>query len=108
MATPPAAGEVLEVKRWKYDDPEYPARPVPDVPERFTVQCTYANRTVRVTGEDGAERFLTRTESNGDWREVCGAPNSQRLPCKGAPGRYCRTKHKAGLTLRENWPWPSP
>ncbi|MGV9334958.1 hypothetical protein [Nocardia sp. NPDC003726] len=105
MATPPAVGAIIEIKRWKPVEPPAWER-VPDVPERVTVERTYANRTVGGTAESGARVFLARNEVTGDWSIICGQPTSMRLPCRnGVAGVQCRTRHKVGLRLREDTPW---
>ena len=94
MAMPPAIGAVLAPvdHLWR-----------PDFPERFSVEQTYANRTVRATGENGEQVFLARNEYTGDWHAICGQPISSRLPCRNDFG--CRAQHKEGLHLREDQPW---
>jgi hypothetical protein len=105
MATPPAVGSIVEVKRWKPLKPPIWER-VPDVPERVTVEWTYANQTVSGTAEGGGRVFLARNESTGDWSVICGEPTSIRMPCRnGVVGVRCQTRHKAGLSLREDMPW---
>lgn len=102
MATPPAAGTVVEVKRQKWiGDPEW--RWVPDSADSFTVEHTYANWTVRGIASDGTPTYLARNEQSGDWHAICGEPTSARFPCRTS--LPCRTKHKAGLTLHQDRPW---
>jgi hypothetical protein len=93
MATPPAIGAVLGVKR---------RTPGPD---QFTVEHTYANRTVQAAAESGEQEFLARNEYTGEWHVICGQPTSMRLPCRSGDGPQCRIQHKAGLHLREDKPW---
>ncbi|WP_416062351.1 hypothetical protein [Rhodococcus indonesiensis] len=105
MATPPVIGSVIEIKRWTPPEPPSWERR-PDTPERVTVQRTYANRTIDGIAESGERRFLARNEATGDWHVICGQPTSPRLPCKnGGTGLPCRTRHKAGVHLREDAPW---
>ena len=95
MATPPEIGTVLE-------------QGPPGFSERFTVEQTYANRTVRAAPEAGAQVFLARNEYNGLWYSICGQPTSARMPCRNSnTAPRCQTKHKAELTLREDQPWES-
>lgn len=105
MATPPVVGAVVEIKRWKpAGSPAWEW--VPDVPERVTVQRTYANRTVGGTSESSVHMFLARNEFTGDWHAICGQPTSMRLPCRnGGAGVQCGIRHKVGLHLREDKPW---
>lgn len=99
MATPPAIGDVLEIEKRKlYENYHW----APDTPDRYTVQQTYSNRTIKAIAENGDHVFLTRNEYNGMWLRICGLPTSSRLPCKNT---ICRTQHKAGLQLRDNTPW---
>ncbi|WP_433660722.1 hypothetical protein ACQPW1_00055 [Nocardia sp. CA-128927] len=107
MAKPPVVGAVVEIKRWKLADPPTWER-MPDVPDRVTVQRTYANRAVDGTAESGAHMFLARNEFTGDWHEICGQPTSTRLPCRnGGAGLRCQVRHRAGLHLRDDTPWVS-
>ncbi|MEU0510157.1 hypothetical protein [Amycolatopsis sp. NPDC006125] len=101
MTTSPALGAVLEVKRWMLVDDT-----VPDVVDRYTVERTYANRTVQATADSGDRVFLARNEYTGGWHLICGQPTSMRLPCRGGgAGVPCRVRHKPGLQLREDSSW---
>lgn len=96
MATPPSIGAVLEVKQWMQAD----------AADLYTVERTYANRTVQATADSGERVFLARNEYTGNWLLICGQPTSTRLPCRGgSAGVPCRVQHKAGLHLREDKPW---
>lgn len=101
MATPPPLGAVLEVKRWMLAD-----HTASDVADRYTVERTYANRTVQATADSGERVFLARNERTGGWHVICGQPTSARLPClNGGAGVPCRARHKPGLQLREDSLW---
>ncbi|MFI6958218.1 hypothetical protein ACIBJI_32710 [Nocardia sp. NPDC050408] len=107
MATPPAVGSLIEIKRWKPVEPPTWER-VPDAPDRIIVKRTYANQTVEGTAETGARMFLARNKFTGDWYEICGQPTSTRLPCRnGGDGVLCRIRHRKGLQLREDTVWDS-
>jgi hypothetical protein len=95
VATPPAVGAVLEVHPWNAD------------PQRFTVERTFANRTVEATSV-GEQVFLARNEYNGNWHLICGQPTTARLPCKGGVIPRCQAQHRAGLRLRDDEPWNEP
>lgn len=105
LATPPEVGAVIEIKRWKsLSAPTWEL--IPDVPDRVTVERTYANRTVEGTTESGTRMFLARSEITGDWHAICGHPTSTRLPCRnGGDGMPCQARHKTGLQLRDDSPW---
>jgi hypothetical protein len=60
MATPPAIGEVLEVKRWNAGS------------DWFVVERTYVNRTVEAAAKSGEHAFLARNDYTGDWHVICG------------------------------------
>jgi hypothetical protein len=101
MATPPALGAVLEVKRWMLAGDT-----ASDGADRYIVERTYANRTVQATADSGEQVFLARNEYTGDWHVICGQPTSMRLPCRGGgAGVRCRVRHKTGLHLREDSSW---
>jgi 1,2-phenylacetyl-CoA epoxidase PaaB subunit len=103
MATPPALGAAVEIERRKLS-PEY--QWIPDGADRFTVEHTYSNRTIKARAESDDDTFLARNEYTGDWHTICGQPTSMRLPCRnGGAGVPCRIRHKAGLSLREDDPW---
>lgn len=92
MATAPAIGAVLERGR-------------PDLTDRFTVEQTFANRTVRATADSGDHVFLARNEHNGLWYAICGQPTSMRLPCRNPFSPRCQVRHNEALQLREDEPW---
>lgn len=101
MATPPAGGAVLEVKRWMPADDT-----ASDGADRYIVERTYANRTVQATADSGERVFLARNEYTGNWHVICGQPTSIRLPCRGGgAGVRCSVRHKPGLHLREDSSW---
>jgi hypothetical protein len=101
MATPPTLGAVLEVKHWMLAD-----HTASDVADRYTVERTYANRTVQAIADSGERMFLARNEYTGGWHVICGQPTSMRLPCRGGgAGVPCRVRHKPGLHLREDSSW---
>ena len=92
MATPPAIGAVLAAESlWR-----------PDFPKRFTVEQTYANRTVRATAKSGEQVFLARHEYTGNWYVICGQPTSMRVPCRNPLAPRCQIKHKKALQLRDD------
>jgi hypothetical protein len=95
---------VIEIKRWKWAGA--PAWEwIPGVPERVTVQQTYANHTVGGTAESGEHMLLARNEFTGDWYEICGPPTSMRVPCKTAAPE-CNAGFGTGKRLlREDTPW---
>ncbi|WP_033288214.1 hypothetical protein [Amycolatopsis jejuensis] len=99
MATPPIRGAVLEVKRWMLTEAS-------DDADRYTVEWTYANRTVQATAGSGERVFLARNEYTSGWHVICGQPTSTRLPCRGGgAGVPCTARHKPGLHLREDSSW---
>ena len=95
MATPPAIGAALEPVGYLW----------PDSPKRFTVEGTYANRTVTATATTGEQVFLAHNEYNGLWYVICGQPTSLRMPCRNPFAPRCQVKHKEALQLREDEPW---
>jgi hypothetical protein len=95
LAIPPAIGAVLAPERNYWQG---------ELPEQFTVEQTYANRTVRAVADNGEQVFLERGYS-GDWFVICGQPTSGRTPCRNSLDPRCRVKHKAGLQLRDDEPW---
>jgi hypothetical protein len=77
-----------------------------DAADRYTVERTYANRTVQATTGSGEPVFLARNDYTGSWHIICGQPTSMRLPCRGGVASVpCTARHKAGLQLREDSPW---
>ncbi|MFE3280685.1 hypothetical protein [Nocardia sp. NPDC059239] len=105
LAVPPTVGTVVEVKRWKSAEPPTWER-APDIPERITVDRTYANRTIGGTAETGVQMFLARDEYTGDCYKICGQPTSMRLPCRNNVSvMQCQTQHKGERRLREDAPW---
>lgn len=99
MSRPPEHGSRLELKRWKWSDDPGVYERVQDTSEWFTVERTYANRTVLCN----EKTLLARNEYTGDWFIICGVPTSARLPCRNS--LPCRTSHKPGVTLHEGKPW---